>query len=464
MKKVISLLLAVMLTCGIFAFQVSAEESKALVFERQVNHLYFYQYFMGEPFDEGESPTADVAYGFVTSYDTDKFEAYKEEDTEKFTSHKIPQQVFEDAVAARFTVNDALLASLRQRNLEDGYYYIYMGGFGDQMPEYYYVGCTSEGNNVYTVYGYLGERWDDEAEVYDTYIPKEGEVEGIDYARKQYVYIDQKGNTQVTNYAVRITTAIKCKVEYTDTVKFLSYLEVPMTEIPEESKLAEKPVIEEKQTSVTVDPEAFVPGTVLNYKKVTEGDMFEKATQSLPENAAFVLMDITATNYEGQSVQPNGKVKVTFRLPDGYKDADVYYLPESGDAVKLESTVDSAKGTVTVLLEHFSCYAVVNTTPANEESTPDVPDTSVPEAEASDTSESEASTEENESKNEEISDEISDEISKNESAPEAEASEGESKDQSVSDEKKGGFNVIWVIIPVAIIAVSAVVVIIKKKK
>ncbi len=434
MKKALSLFLTLMLVCGIFVIQASAEEkSKAEIFESAVNRLYFYQHFMGEPFAEGESPSSEVAYGFVTSVDEDRFEDYKEEDTEKFTSHKIPQVTFERAVGERFNLTDTLLAELRQRHLEDGYYYIYMGGFGDRMPEFYYVGCTDDGNNTYTVYGYLGERWDDEADSPDTYIPKEGEVEGVDYARKQYVYIDQNGNTQVTTYIVKITTAIKCKIEYTEIVKFLSYLEIPVTEIPEESTLTEAPAADEKQSSVTVDPSAFAPGTVFKYNKVTEGDLFDKAAQDLPEKAEFVLMDITATDSEGQTVQPNGEVKVTFKLPEGYSDADVYYVPESGETVQLESTVDSENGTVTVVLEHFSCYAVVNTSPANEESDTSV-DESLHESSVSDTSENEASTEKN-----------------------------ESKDQSVSDDKKGGFNVIWVIIPVAIIAVSAVVVIIKKK-
>lgn len=462
MKKVLSLIFAVVLVFGMFTVSAGAAEvTKAERFESAINSLFFYQYFMGEPFDENGSATADVAYGFVTSVDELRFEDYEEKDEEKFTSHKIPQIVFERAVEERFVLTDSLLASLRQKYLEGEYYYIYMGGFGDQMPTYYYVGSVDEGNGVYTAYGYLGENWDDEAGTYDTYVPKAGEAEGVDYARKQYVYTDNKGNTQVTTYCVKITTAIKCKIEFNEIVKFLSYLEVPVTEIPAENKLTEKLAVEEKQTSVTVDPSAFAPGTVLKYNKVTEGELFDKVTNAVPQNAAFVLMDITASDTEGKIVQPNGKVKVTFKLPEGYTDADVYYVPETGAPEKLESTVDAKNGTITVELEHFSCYAVVNTTPTANENDTSVGETSEPINDESDIVVDESVGETSAPVTDE-SNTSADESASESSAPATDVSENNSQASDEDNEK--GFNVLWVIIPVAIIAVIAVVVVIKKKK
>ena len=462
MKKVLSLVFAIVLVFGVFTVNAGAAEvTKAERFESAISRLYFYQYFMGEPFDENGSAHADVAYGFVTSVDILRFEDYAEKDEEKFTSHKIPQIVFERAVEERFVLTDTLLEGLRRRYLEGEYYYIYMGGFGDQMPTYYYVGSVDEGNGVYTAYGYLGENWDEETGTYDTYVPKAGEVEGVDYARKQYVYTDNKGNTQVTTYCVKITTAIKCKIEFNEIVKFLSYLEVPVTEIPAESTLTEKLAVEEKQTSVTVDPSAFAPGTVLKYNKVTEGELFDKVTNAVPKNTAFVLMDITASDTEGKTVQPNGKVKVTFNLPEGYTDADVYYVPESGAPEKLESTVDAKNGTITVELEHFSCYAVVKATPAGNETDTSVGETSEPANNESDDVVDESVGETSAPVTDE-SNVSTDESMAESSAPATDVSENNSQASGEDNEK--GFNVLWVIIPVAIIAVTAVVIVIKKKK
>ena len=72
--------------------------------------------------------------------------------------------------------------------------------------------------------------------------------------------------------------------------------------------------------------------------------------------------DITAMCHSS-AVQPNGKVKVTFNIPENFDMSRValVYIDDNGGLEEIASKIDSAAKTITAELEHFSTYAVIET-------------------------------------------------------------------------------------------------------
>ena len=68
----------------------------------------------------------------------------------------------------------------------------------------------------------------------------------------------------------------------------------------------------------------------------------------------FVVYDIVA------SAQPNGKVQVTFAIPQGFDPSKLvlFHITDDGTTQLLESVLDADNGTITAELQHFSLYAV----------------------------------------------------------------------------------------------------------
>lgn len=82
----------------------------------------------------------------------------------------------------------------------------------------------------------------------------------------------------------------------------------------------------------------------------------------------------------GKKVQPNGMVTIKIPIPSDYSedDCEIYYIDESGNQNKLNSTC--ANGYITFVTEHFSEYVIVDesskitVTPSPEPVEPDEPD------------------------------------------------------------------------------------------
>ncbi len=117
--------------------------------------------------------------------------------------------------------------------------------------------------------------------------------------------------------------------------------------------------VESGAVSFTADT-VFEEGAAVTVEAVTSGDSFEKAKTAItPIGDQFTVYDFNATK-DGQKVQPNGKLKVTFRIPEEYgENVGIYYIPESGEAEKIPTTVDKEAGTAVAELEHFSLYVLV---------------------------------------------------------------------------------------------------------
>ena len=74
--------------------------------------------------------------------------------------------------------------------------------------------------------------------------------------------------------------------------------------------------------------------------------------------ANFLPLDITLTDSNGNEIQPNGKLKITIKVPDGYKNPVVCYVNSSGEVVKLATTVKD--GYCTFEIDHLSYYVLVD--------------------------------------------------------------------------------------------------------
>ena len=115
--------------------------------------------------------------------------------------------------------------------------------------------------------------------------------------------------------------------------------------------------------NVTVESvtNVFPEGTVVNVVVVTDEAQLEVVKTALKElTQKFVAYDITATS-DNVAVQPDGTVKATFAIPEGY-DYDkvgVIYVSDDGKTETIPSVVDKQTGKVVAQLSHFSTYAVV---------------------------------------------------------------------------------------------------------
>ena len=107
--------------------------------------------------------------------------------------------------------------------------------------------------------------------------------------------------------------------------------------------------------------DCFEDGTTVTVEKIVDGDLFQQVAEVMGQVAEnYLAFEFTATK-DGENVQPNGKLTITFTLPEGYSDnVVVYYMAEDGSLEALVAAVDAEKRTVTVELEHFSTYILAD--------------------------------------------------------------------------------------------------------
>lgn len=114
--------------------------------------------------------------------------------------------------------------------------------------------------------------------------------------------------------------------------------------------------------SITINGDsAFPSGTVVKAETLTKGTLYEQAQKALSRIATkFTVFDINATN-NGKAIQPNGKVSVSFTVPDGYgDDVALYYVADDGTANKIAATFDKESRILTAELEYFSIYVLAD--------------------------------------------------------------------------------------------------------
>ncbi len=107
--------------------------------------------------------------------------------------------------------------------------------------------------------------------------------------------------------------------------------------------------------------DCFEGGTTVKVEEVTEEEVKEAVAEAMKDVAQqYIAYEFTATKDDAQ-VQPSGKLTVTFTIPEGYSNnVTVYYMAPNGELHKLDAVVNSQDRTVTVQLEHFSTYILVD--------------------------------------------------------------------------------------------------------
>ena len=134
----------------------------------------------------------------------------------------------------------------------------------------------------------------------------------------------------------------------------------------EEKRIAENTEIkvEDKTTGILLEAAdgVFPKNTEIKVQKADDATN-KTATEALVEKAEkFVAFDITAI-CDNSAVQPNGKVKVTFNIPENFdiRRVALVYIDDNGGLEEINSKIDSVAKTITAELEHFSTYAVIET-------------------------------------------------------------------------------------------------------
>ena len=88
----------------------------------------------------------------------------------------------------------------------------------------------------------------------------------------------------------------------------------------------------------------------------------------------FSAYNISAS-LNGTEVQPNGEVKVTFNIPDGFgNDVVLYAISEDGKSEQIEAAVSEDGKTISATISNFGTYAVCKLGSDNSEDSSDVID------------------------------------------------------------------------------------------
>lgn len=126
--------------------------------------------------------------------------------------------------------------------------------------------------------------------------------------------------------------------------------------------------LKDKSTNIKLETTtAVVPtGTTLTAEKVTKGDNYNTVVKAVEKDVSkFVLYDINLVN-NNSKIQPNGKVKVSIPVPEGYdtRKIVVYRVAEDGTKTKYDTTITD--GYITFETDHFSNYVVAEKTTSTE--------------------------------------------------------------------------------------------------
>lgn len=395
MKKVLSLLLSIVMvfSAGIMGASAAAanaeEENLCEVFEELADFYYVYK---------GISPFSLYTIAGWTSEQIPNFHDdyyYLEMDEEGNPiegGYKVPADLFDEYVNKYFALDEdfrTLVEKDKESEIpfitydESTDKYIFsIGGWGGPVSYYYgLVGYTKE-TDTYTVYiSKLPKLFDDLQYMLDyegTTVEELGDRLKTTEDGKYYMEIpeEQKVNIKIT---------VAYNGEYT---KILESVQVDT--IPESSEMItpiEKPT-ENPQVDYDVPDgieiegdTAFEEGTIVKVESIASGEIYERVEKALSNIAVadkIAVFEFSATK-DNATVQPNGKVKVSFDLPANLSadNLKMFYVTEDSKTEEIAITVDKENKTVTAELEHFSTYVLCNvkTTPPTDTDTTNGNDT-----------------------------------------------------------------------------------------
>lgn len=348
MKKLFCITLSVLLVLS-FAFlpRATAVENPFDLFDPAINTLRWHMVWDVKP---GEAfPLVSIMSYMKQQMCIDEYgkDLITEEDYSYYSYYAIPADVFEAAAKDCFAIvdveamrnytsffwdyaNDTGIDDFQNYQPDQNVYlFSSNGGMGD--PSWYEVIGYTEQDGLYTVYSrFVSLLWGEPT----------GE-EGVDY-----ILIDGQP-FEILHYLCTVIGISNSRAQFHSWEELHAMPDVDLITPPGFS-------FADDNLSIEAAPGVFPDGTVIEVKEPEEEmlDRIEDALKNL--TSEFVAFDIVA------SAQPNGTVKVTFEIPNGY-DAEslaLFYIPQEGEAQQLEINVNVEDGTITAQLTHFSVYVL----------------------------------------------------------------------------------------------------------
>ena len=371
MKKIISVLLSIVILFSVGAIGTSAaaanaeEENLCEEFEKLVSFCGAYNPV--SPFN------LYTIVGWTSEYVPDFYEKYYNPNT---TVYQVPRNELDMYVNNCFALENGYFQTLVGQDKaqeyplltddeSNGTYSFSIGGWGGPTYSYRKLMGYTKGTDTYTVYiSKLPELFDTLQDLLD--------YEGTTVE----FWGDRLKSTEDGKYYIELPKEkqenIKLTVAYDgENIKLIEGVKVDT--IPDSSDMITP--IEKPAENLKVDydvPEgvkvegdtAFPENTLVKVENITSGEIYNRAEKAVGEivfKGKIAVFEFTATANH-TAVQPNGKVKVSFNLPDNLstKDLKMYYVAEDGKTEEIKITIDEDSKTVVAELEHFSTYVLCN--------------------------------------------------------------------------------------------------------
>lgn len=372
MKKVLFLLLSVIMLFSVGIMGVSAKEEENLCKEFEELESFCLWYSPVSPFN------VYTIVGWTGDNIPNLQDYYCELENEDgvYAGYKVPADWFDDYVNKYFALDEDF-RTLVEKDKESEYQTItyeestneyafsYGGyGFGPTYDYFNLMGYTKE-TDTYTVYiSKLPELFDTLQDLLDyegTTVEDWGDSLKSTEDGKYYIEIPKE---RQENYKLTVSfdgEIIKLlEGEKVDTIPDSSEMITPIEE-------PETPQIDyDTPEGIEIEGDtAFEEGTVVKVENVASGEIYERAEKSLneiAENGKIAVFEFSATK-DNATVQPNGKVKVSFALPSNLSadNLKMFYVATDGKTEEIAIIVDKDTKTVVAELEHFSTYVLLNT-------------------------------------------------------------------------------------------------------
>lgn len=143
--------------------------------------------------------------------------------------------------------------------------------------------------------------------------------------------------------------------------------------------------LNDNKTGITIQGNNIPENTTIEVSKLTNGNTFALVEETLEEVAnKFTVYEINLLK-DNTKVQPNGKVKVSIPIPNGYdtNNLAIYRIEENGTKTKYDVKVETIDGKkyATFETDHFSTYVLAElkqqdtTTPTQSDNNKEKDDT-----------------------------------------------------------------------------------------
>jgi len=344
-------------------------------------------------FTEGKTPSPELILYYMTIASSHFFE-YNEYDIEvdpdtgeeiyKSETYTVPAEVFESAIKDEFDINGSIndeyiaenirtatsipMGEFKYTTIGEEQFYVFKNYFdlGDYIDiGSLFIGYKELENDYYELYSYLLDYNYNENAIHENYKPEKGDVYGRDYIIEHYTDRDENGNTIEVYNVVKVVGYIKAKVCFDgNNFKWVSFEQVEEKNVPSFSilkriKIATQEIsLKTEEVEVNAPKDTFIKGTKITVEKQEKGNIFEAASKALKEKFnSFVIYEINA-KAGGYDVEPDGKVEILIKVPEGYKMPTIYYVTEDGKLERMDTK--SENGYAKAYVTHFSTYAIVD--------------------------------------------------------------------------------------------------------